>query len=44
MNSKLNKMLDKYELMSGKQMKKDLDTGKPHRLIGKELELNEKII
>ena len=44
MNGKLNKMLDKYELLSGASKKPAIRTANPHKYLPKEIELNNRII
>ena len=44
MNTKLNKMLDRYELLAGTSPKKDIHISNPHKFILKQIELNNKII
>lgn len=44
MNEKLNRMLDKYELMGMKYVKKEAQINNPHKFLSKEIEINNKIL
>ena len=44
MNSQLNKMLDRYELLAGTTQKKDVEIVNPHKFLSKQIEINQKLI
>jgi hypothetical protein len=44
MNTTLNRMLDKYELLANKTTKKDIIIANPHKFFSKQIDLNNRII
>ncbi len=44
MNVKLNKMLDKYQLLAGTTKRKDVQIANPYIFLSKQIEINHKII
>jgi hypothetical protein len=44
MNGQLNKMLDRYELLTGTNQKKGVQIANPHKFLSKQIEINEKLI